>query len=79
MLKGFLICPECIETSVIGEKTDGHFETVSGRGYRIVGREAYNNDQRERVILLGDDEKSYMINNIPAFQDRKSTRLNSSH
>jgi len=68
LLKGFLICPECIETSVIGEKTDGHFETVSGRGYRIVGREAYNNDQRERVILLGDDEKSYMINNIPAFQ-----------
>ena len=67
-VKGFLMCPECIGTSVIGKKTDEHFETVSGRGYRIVGRGAYNNDQRERVILLGDDEKTYMINNIPAFQ-----------
>ena len=68
LVKGALICPECVETSVLQEAEVGdHFFTGSGRGYTVSSREGYNEDQREKVVLLGDDGKTYTVWGIPAF------------
>ena len=68
LVKGSLICPECVETSVLNDAEVGeHFFTGSGRGYTVGSRESYNEDQREKVVLLGDDGKTYSVWGIPAF------------
>lgn len=66
LLRGCLVCPEVIGTYCWGEVGD-HFETISGRGYTVVNEESYNSDQRQRVTFLGEDGKTYVISNLPAF------------
>lgn len=68
LLKGSLICGECVDSDIIDSAETGqHFVTGSGRGYTISSRETYNNDEREKIVLLGDDGQMYEIVNIPAF------------
>lgn len=62
LVGGSIICPECVSTSMGSE-----FETGSGRKYTVIGEESYNNDQRVKIILEGEDGQSYTIFNIPAF------------
>ena len=64
VVEGSIVCPEV--TDVWGE-TGTHFTTASGRGYTVLGMESYNEDQRQKVNLLGDDGLSYDIVNLPAF------------
>lgn len=69
LVKGSLICPECIQIDVLDKLEIGdRFTTGSGRGYTITNRTTYNNNQREKVSLIGDDKKKYEIVNLPAFQ-----------
>lgn len=62
LVKGSLICPEFVSCGEVGT----HFVTGSGRGYTVIREESYNNDQRQKIILSGDDGKTYEIVNLPA-------------
>lgn len=76
LLEGTLICPEYVESWITSMGSGEHFVTGSGHGYTVVGTESYNNDQRERMILLGDDRKTYEITNLPAFDLYMGTPYN---
>ena len=62
IVAGRFECPECVAV----DSADGYFTTGSGHGYEVTGREAYNNDQREKILLRGDDGVEYQIMNVPA-------------
>lgn len=63
-----LECAECVAEDVFWAADIGqHFVTGSGRGYTVVSEESYNNDQRQKRILLGDDGITYEVSNLPAF------------
>ena len=63
-----LECAECVAQDVFwGADIGQHFETGSGRGYTVISEESYNNDQRQKRILLGDDGITYEVSNLPAF------------
>lgn len=58
---------ECVAQDVFwGADIGQHFETGSGRGYTVICEESYNNDQRQKRILLGDDGVTYEVSNLPA-------------
>lgn len=62
-----LECAECVAQDVFwGADIGQHFETGSGRGYTVISEESYNNDQRQKRILLGDDGVTYEVSNLPA-------------
>lgn len=66
LVKGSLSWPE-VTNEAVGSDIGTYFTTVSGNGYTIVGIESYNEGQRQKILLLGDDGNSYEIMNIPAF------------
>lgn len=61
LVKGTLICPEFTQLA------QSSFVTGSGHRYTQIGEESYNQDQRQKIILLGDDGKEYEVSNLPAF------------
>ena len=74
LLEGTLLCPEYIETEIVAQAGKGEqIETGSGHKYTVVKTESYNEDQRERMILLGEDGKSYEIADITGFMLYKGT------
>lgn len=63
LVSGSIVCPECVKQ----DDLNGTFETGSGHKYTVMGTEPYNNDQREKILLSGEDGQEYTIFNIPAF------------
>ncbi|MBR1443043.1 MAG: hypothetical protein IJ583_05860 [Firmicutes bacterium] len=64
LVSGSIVCPECVNENNVYNST---FETGSGHKYTVTGTESYNNDQREKLMLAGEDGQTYTIFNIPAF------------
>ncbi|MBE5834759.1 MAG: hypothetical protein E7309_08975 [Butyrivibrio sp.] len=64
LVSGSIVCPECV---VQDDVYNSAFETGSGHKYTYKSTEAYNNDQREKIVLSGEDGQEYSIFNVPAF------------
>ena len=64
--KGTLTCPECVAVDDV--PGDGmHFLSGSGRGYTVLGTESSVDDQRQHIVLRGDDGEAYYIYGLPGF------------
>lgn len=68
LVQGSIVCPECVGINDIYSGEGNTFFTGSGFEYKVLGEESYNDDQRQRILLEGEDGKSYEISNLPAFQ-----------
>ena len=66
LVKGTLICPEYVPTDIDTE-TGKTFMSGTGFEYTVLGEESYNNDQRQKILLEGEDGNKYEITNLPAF------------
>lgn len=71
MVAGKFECPECVAMEKAQDEIttgeEGEFTTGAGNKYKVLGTEGYNNDQRMRILLLGEDGRNYEIMNVPAW------------
>lgn len=67
-IKGTLDYPECVYYDVITKaKKNQKIKTIAGKSYVVLKVKNYNNDQRTKVILKGNDGRKYEVTNLPAF------------
>ena len=66
LVKGTITCPECVAVDDV--PGDGmHFLSGNGRGYTVLGTESSADDQRQHIVLQGDDGETYYIYGLPNF------------